>query len=137
MEHPPSALVAAFQGRCPRCRRGAFFTYGPYQLRHMGEHHTECPHCGLHFEPEPGFFWGAMYVNYAFIVGLFLVTFLSMELLIHRPALWLEMGVYLGLVLLLMPVFVRASRIVLLYLLAGHKFDAQLWASAARPAPSN
>jgi hypothetical protein len=47
------------------------------------------------------------------------------------------MGVYLGLVVLLMPVFVRASRIVLLYLLAGHKFDAQLWASAARPAPSN
>jgi hypothetical protein len=42
------------------------------------------------------------------------------------------MGVYLGLVVLLMPVFVRASRIVLLYLLAGHTFERGRWAGNAK-----
>ncbi|MEY4912742.1 MAG: hypothetical protein RL025_569, partial [Bacteroidota bacterium] len=31
--------------------------------------HQDCPHCGFHFEIEPGFFWGAMYISYAFSVA--------------------------------------------------------------------
>ena len=31
---------------------------------------AECSHCGLHFEVEPGFFIGAMYVSYAFSLGI-------------------------------------------------------------------
>lgn len=26
--------------------------------------HAHCPHCGLKFEREPGFFLGSIYVNY-------------------------------------------------------------------------
>ena len=29
-----------------------------------------CPHCGLRFHVEPGFFIGAMYISYVFIVGI-------------------------------------------------------------------
>jgi hypothetical protein len=27
--------------------------------------HTTCPHCGLKLEPEPGFYLGSIYANYA------------------------------------------------------------------------
>lgn len=32
--------------------------------------HTDCPVCKLHYEREPGFFQGAMYVSYALGVAL-------------------------------------------------------------------
>ena len=31
--------------------------------------HEDCPHCGHHFEKEPGFFLGAMYVSYALTIA--------------------------------------------------------------------
>ena len=48
--------------------------------------HQDCPHCGFHFEIEPGFFWGAMYISYAFSVavsvalGFSLIWFLTIPL---------------------------------------------------------
>ena len=36
----------------------------------MNEH---CPSCGLRYEVEPGFFFGAMYISYAFTVGIMIV----------------------------------------------------------------
>ena len=34
----------------------------------------DCPVCGLHFEIEPGFFWGAMYVSYAMTVAMMITV---------------------------------------------------------------
>ena len=31
--------------------------------------HEECPHCHHHFEIEPGYFVGAMYVSYALTIA--------------------------------------------------------------------
>ena len=28
--------------------------------------HQRCPHCDADLNPEPGFYWGAMYVSYGF-----------------------------------------------------------------------
>src|SRR5262245_13216614 len=44
--------------RCPRCGTGAIFS-GWFAM------HETCPQCGLRFEREPGYFVGAIYVNYA------------------------------------------------------------------------
>jgi hypothetical protein len=30
--------------------------------------HRECPHCGVTFEREPGFFLGSIYINYGLTV---------------------------------------------------------------------
>jgi len=37
----------------------------------------ECPRCGLHFERDPGYWVGAMIVNTAVTIGVFLVTFVG------------------------------------------------------------
>ncbi len=44
--------------RCPRCRNGRLFT-GVLRMN------TACPQCGLKLEPEPGFYLGSVYANYA------------------------------------------------------------------------
>lgn len=46
------------QGRCPRCRIGQVFA-GAVTMNEA------CPHCGLRFGREPGYFLGAMYFGYA------------------------------------------------------------------------
>ena len=42
---------------CPRCGAAKVFA-GPFRM------HERCPACGLHFEREPGYFVGAIYLNY-------------------------------------------------------------------------
>jgi uncharacterized protein (DUF983 family) len=44
--------------RCPACGTGSIFS-GWFAMRET------CPHCGLRFEREQGYFVGAIYVNYA------------------------------------------------------------------------
>ena len=51
-------LWTALRLRCPRCQRGALFQ------RRMTMH-AACPHCGLDLEPDPGFYLGSIYANYA------------------------------------------------------------------------
>ena len=50
-------LWAILRLRCPRCLKGKAF-------RSVWRMHQVCPNCGLNFEREPGFFYGAMYFSY-------------------------------------------------------------------------
>jgi len=47
--------------RCPRCHEGTLF-------RGLLRMHTHCPKCGMTLEPEPGFYLGSVYANYAMTV---------------------------------------------------------------------
>jgi hypothetical protein len=38
--------------------------------------HMECAHCQQSFEPEPGFYYGAMYMSYGLNVVLFMLLFI-------------------------------------------------------------
>ncbi len=62
-----------FQGKCPRCQSGKIFKSSAVNLRKFTDMNADCPVCGLHFEIEPGFFWGAMYVSYTITTGMMLV----------------------------------------------------------------
>jgi uncharacterized protein DUF983 len=50
-------LGRALRLRCPLCGRGELF-------RRWLVMHANCPHCGVKFEREPGFFLGSIYINY-------------------------------------------------------------------------
>ncbi len=51
-------LLRALKLRCPRCGEGRLF-------RGLLAMNDGCAVCGLSFHPEPGYFVGAMYINYA------------------------------------------------------------------------
>ena len=49
--------------------------------------HEDCPHCSYHFEKEPGFFVGAMYVSYALALAESVAVYLPIQYFTTDPAL--------------------------------------------------
>lgn len=80
MEVKKSVLYSVFKFKCPRCHEGDFFVSHPYDLSKAGDFHEHCPKCGLKYEKEPGFYYGAMYVSYALAVALFVTIWTSFNL---------------------------------------------------------
>ena len=79
-------LLAALEGKCPRCRKGDMFQYPLYKISKFHKVHDNCPHCGMQYEIEPGFFYGAMYVSYAPSVGIFLTTAFLVTMFLENPS---------------------------------------------------
>ena len=81
-----------------------------------------CPHCGVRLEPEPGFYQRAMYVGYAFTVAVIVAVGLILYFL-GDPSEWVYVGVVIGIMILLVPINYRYSRIIYLYAFGGIKYD--------------
>ncbi len=58
---------------CPRCRKGDLFVK-PMKLSNPLLMHKKCSECGQNFEPETGFYYGAMFISYIFIAFLSLLS---------------------------------------------------------------
>nr|WP_314840424.1 DUF983 domain-containing protein [uncultured Flavobacterium sp.] len=70
------AIAHILNNDCPQCQKGKvfnekniFFNFG---FPKMNEY---CSHCHYKFEKEPGYFFGAMYVNYGLTVAQSIATY--------------------------------------------------------------
>jgi uncharacterized protein (DUF983 family) len=70
-------LYSIFKLKCPKCHEGEFFESRLYDLKKLGHVLEECPTCKTSYVPEPGFYFGAMYVSYALGVALFVTIWAS------------------------------------------------------------
>jgi hypothetical protein len=77
-----------------------------------------CEHCDVRFTPEPGFYFGALYVSYAFTVALFVGIWLILYLLFD-PADWVYVVSIVTGSILIIPFSFRYSRILFLYWFGG------------------
>ncbi len=82
-----------------------------------------CPVCGVAFEPEPGFFWGAMYFSYAFSVGFTMITAFLVYYFLNNPSVLVYMSFIVPVVVLASPWSLRYSRSLMLHFFGGLKFD--------------
>ena len=48
---------------CPKCRSTKMFKE-PFQISDPLNMHERCAVCNQHFTPEPGFYYGAMFLSY-------------------------------------------------------------------------
>ena len=111
-------LWAMLHTRCPRCRRGNMFSGGIYNFG-SNKIHKHCPHCNLHFEIEPGYFYAAMYLSYALNVAeAFVIVAITYIFTHNSTSPWLYTGAILGGCFLLAPINFRYSRVLLLYWLS-------------------
>ncbi|MBS1507774.1 MAG: DUF983 domain-containing protein [Bacteroidetes bacterium] len=113
-----SRLAAIWQGRCPRCREGAIFKYPLRRLGKFAQMNAVCDNCKVSFEPEPGFYFGALYVSYAFTVALFFAVWVALYVLFNPPD-WVYVVSTLVSVLFFIPISFRYSRILFLYWFGG------------------
>lgn len=113
------AIVAC---KCPRCREGDMFTTPLFKKWYHSEMYEACSVCNQAFEPEPGFYFGAMFVSYAFSVA---ITFISGVILYNffgDPSTWVYMSVVIVTVAIVWPLMFRYSRSIFLHLVGGIRY---------------
>lgn len=111
----PGEFKSAVEGKCPRCRRGDMFN-APLLSFKSKKMHSSCPHCGLKFEKEPGYFYVAMYVSYVFVVAELVAACVGTYILTgNLDSPWLYLCVAVAAAIIMSPFNYRYSRIVLLY----------------------
>lgn len=117
-----STLKSILKCTCPRCHTGKMFEEftlsKPSSLISM---HKYCSQCNQSFEPEPGFYFGAMFVSYALNAALFISVWVMIELIFDNYSLFhLLLGI--GLVALLsFPWVFRVSRSIWISLFVSYK----------------
>ena len=72
--------------------------------------------------PEPDFYYGAMYINYAFSVALVITSLVAINVLVSEPELWMYLTTTLILNLILLPAMLRYSKVLYLYGLGRLKY---------------
>lgn len=117
-------LEAIIKGRCPRCRLGKMFNAPSYDLKRFHKMEEKCSKCHLKFEVEPGFFVGAMYVNYAFTIALIVAVSIALNIFNLYSLKNFMIGV-LGFTLILLPILFRYSRILFLHIFGGVSFEGK------------
>ncbi len=69
-----SKIYSTFNLKCPRCHQGDLFFTPTFSFRKPFDMHKNCPLCQQDYEPEPGFYYGAMFISYI-ITGFFCLGF--------------------------------------------------------------
>lgn len=102
-----SKLYSIFNFKCPRCHEGDLFETSTFSFQKSFEMHDKCPHCGLDYMPEPGFYYGAMFISYIF-TGFFSIGFVAF---LHWVLGWSTAGSFAMLLLIFAIYFVWIFRV--------------------------
>src|SRR5690606_13708704 len=96
--------------RCPKCHEGKMFPSGtlfhPMKFSKMNDY---CPECGQSFEPEPGFYFGSMFVSYGINTALFIAFWILAGFIVEDMSLTMILGFLFAVVIGLLPVIFRYS----------------------------
>lgn len=122
-------LSSIWNYRCPRCRMGDVYVE-PLDVKNPLNMHEKCSCCNLKYQPEPGYFYGAMFISYIW-TG-FLCLFITGGLMLGFG--WSANGAMAMLIFIMaiMYLFVlRVSRIMYLHL--DIKYDKSKILTENRP----
>ncbi|NJC25136.1 DUF983 domain-containing protein [Neolewinella antarctica] len=120
MASNPSLLSSVFGLRCPRCRRGDLFPTSSFSFSMPFKQYAHCPKCGQNYFPEPGFYWGAMFISYIGS-GFFSLGFVMMTHWVFDLGLGLSMVLLLIVVGLFFVWWFRFSRSVYFHLVTKYQ----------------
>lgn len=125
--YEPSKGLAILKAKCPQCQSGKMFKKSALKLNSFTEMFDTCSVCGLKYEVEPGFFWGAMYVSYGITTGMMLVIGALVYVISgHEARFW---GYIIPIFLAMsssIPFTYRYSRVLMLYYFSPVRFNKDL-----------
>ena len=105
-----SKLNSILTGTCPRCQEESMYVHkNPYKLNTIYKMHDHCSHCGLHYQIEPSFFYGAMYVSYGLTVAIGVASFIITKVVLGLNLVTSFIAIIASLIIL-MPITARLSR---------------------------
>ena len=111
--------------KCPRCHKGDLFVTSAFKLTGFYKMHRQCPVCEQTFEPEPGFYYGAMFISYGMLVIMSIMTWITL-FFAFRPVFEVYVVVIIILNVLLLPFIFRYSRTLYLFGFGGIGFNSDI-----------
>lgn len=105
-----SKLNSILTGSCPKCQNESMYSdKNPLHLSKVLKMNDHCSHCGLKYQIEPSFFYGAMYVSYGLNVAVgiaaFIISFVFFETTIEKSFIAIVISL-----IVLFPFVLRLSR---------------------------
>ena len=119
-----SKLNSILTGTCPRCQEESMYLdKNLLHIQNCIKMKNNCSHCGLHYQIEPSFFYGAMYVSYGLTVMIGIATFI-----VSKVLLGLELNqsfiVIIVTLIVLMPITARLARNIYINMFVSFDKDA-------------
>jgi len=106
-------LYSILKFKCPRCHVGEFLeSRNVYNLKKAGDIKEKCECCSLKYSPEPGFYYGAMFVSYALGVALFVSIWIATSIIHPGYSAELLLGLIIGSIFILGPYLYALSKII-------------------------
>jgi uncharacterized protein (DUF983 family) len=97
-------------GSCPRCQNESMYVDNNFlHLTKLLKMHERCSHCGLKYQIEPSFFYGAMYVSYGLNVAIGVVAFIVSFVFLNSTITGSLIAIFASLILFY-PFVMRLSR---------------------------
>ncbi|MEN7551110.1 DUF983 domain-containing protein [Rapidithrix thailandica] len=116
------SIKAMWSLRCPQCRKGKMFQHSGLNIGKFIKMNKSCPKCGCNFEPEPGFYFGAMYFSYGINMAIMISCAVATYVLINPEStvVWILSAMIPC--LMLVPFTFRFSRALMLHLFGGASY---------------
>ena len=119
-----SKLNSILTGTCPRCQEESMYLdKNPYHLKNIYTMHENCSHCGLHYQIEPSFFYGAMYVSYGLTVMIGVAAFIISKVIMGLELTQSFIAIILTLIVT-MPITARLARNIYINMFVSFDPDA-------------
>ncbi|WP_091083682.1 DUF983 domain-containing protein [Flavobacterium gillisiae] len=116
-----NSLVHILNNDCPNCLKGKVFKeksiFFKFSFPKMNEY---CPNCNFKFEKEPGYFFGAMYVNYGLSVAQGIATYLIAHFFFEQTFDLRMIPIIMAVMLALSPFNIRLSRLLWIYMFKNY-----------------
>jgi uncharacterized protein (DUF983 family) len=118
-----SKLNSILTGSCPKCQNESMYLdknlLNLSNILKMNEH---CSHCGLKYQIEPSFFYGAMYVSYGLNVGIGIAAFIVSYVLLNA-SLKVAFISIIAAIILSFPLVLRLSRNIYINMFVSYDED--------------
>ncbi|KAB1156656.1 DUF983 domain-containing protein [Flavobacterium luteum] len=120
-----SKLNSILTGSCPRCQNESMYVdKNPYHLKKVLKMNENCSSCGLKYQIEPSFFYGAMYVSYGLNVALGVGTFVITAVMLHKSLKFSFISIILA-IIFLTPLVLRWSRNIYINIFVSYNADTK------------
>jgi uncharacterized protein (DUF983 family) len=118
-----SKLNSILTGSCPRCQKESM--YVDQNLLHVHnciKMNENCSQCGLKYQIEPSFFYGAMYVGYGLNVALGVATFIISYIILNSTIKTAFIAIIVA-IIVLVPLVLRLSRTIYINMFVSYDND--------------
>lgn len=104
-----SKKYSILKSKCPRCNEGDLWVNPRLYGLGFDKMHKSCDSCGLVYDMEQGFWYGAMYVSYAFGVAITVTVYIALSVLTEL-SIFVKAGIASLFLVVLLPIVFRFSR---------------------------